>query len=96
VDLKGGSDALKAMLGGSADVVSGYFDHCVISPPGSRSCCPLSSSNRYPGLVLVVSPKHMDEIKSIKDLAAESFERGLLRAGIARIPEVGMACPGAR
>ena len=27
VDLKGGSDALKAVLGGSADVVSGYFDH---------------------------------------------------------------------
>src|SRR6266700_3005812 len=25
VDLKGGSDALKAVLGGSADVVSGYF-----------------------------------------------------------------------
>src|SRR6201746_2841932 len=29
VDLKGGSDALKAVLGGSADLVSGYFDHCV-------------------------------------------------------------------
>ena len=29
VDLKGGSDALRAVLGGSADVVSGYFDHCV-------------------------------------------------------------------
>ena len=29
VDLKGGSDALKAVLGGSADVVSGYFDHCI-------------------------------------------------------------------
>lgn len=29
VDLKGGSDALKAVLGGSADVVSGYFDHTV-------------------------------------------------------------------
>src|SRR3978361_1275903 len=29
VDLKGGSDALKAVLGGSADVVSGYFDHRV-------------------------------------------------------------------
>ena len=26
VDLKGGSDALKAVLGGSADVVSGYLD----------------------------------------------------------------------
>ena len=26
---KGGSDSLKAVIGGSADVVSGYFDHCV-------------------------------------------------------------------
>ena len=29
VDFKGGSQALTAVLGGSADVVSGYFDHCV-------------------------------------------------------------------
>ena len=29
VDFKGGSDSLKAVIGGSADVVSGYFDHCV-------------------------------------------------------------------
>ena len=29
VDFKGGSQSLKAVLGGSADVVSGYFDHCV-------------------------------------------------------------------
>ena len=29
VDFKGGSQALTAVLGGCADVVSGYFDHCV-------------------------------------------------------------------
>jgi NitT/TauT family transport system substrate-binding protein len=29
VDFKGGSQSLTAVLGGSADVVSGYFDHCV-------------------------------------------------------------------
>ena len=29
VDFKGGSESLKAVIGGSADVVSGYFDHCV-------------------------------------------------------------------
>ena len=41
VDLKGGSDALKAVLGGSADVVSGYFDHCVnLAAPRSRNCSP--------------------------------------------------------
>jgi NitT/TauT family transport system substrate-binding protein len=29
IEFKGGSEALKAVIGGSADVVSGYFDHCV-------------------------------------------------------------------
>src|SRR5882724_6828403 len=29
VDFKGGSQSLQAVMGGSADVVSGYFDHCV-------------------------------------------------------------------
>src|SRR6185312_16346947 len=29
VDFKGGSQSLTAVLGGSADVVSGYFDHTV-------------------------------------------------------------------
>src|SRR5262249_29072028 len=29
VNFKGGSQALTAVLGGSADVVSGYYDHCV-------------------------------------------------------------------
>ena len=29
VDFKGGSQSLTAVIGGSADVVSGYFDHCV-------------------------------------------------------------------
>ena len=29
INFKGGSQALTAVIGGSADVVSGYFDHCV-------------------------------------------------------------------
>src|ERR1700733_16036870 len=36
VDLKGGSDALRAVLGGRADVVSGYFDHCVNFAPKKK------------------------------------------------------------
>src|SRR5256885_4966736 len=71
VDLKGGSDALKAVLGGSADVVSGYFDHCVNLAAKKQELQSFVVFDRYPGLVLVVSPKHMDEIKSIKDLAGK-------------------------
>ena len=71
VDLKGGSDALKAVLGGSADVVSGYFDHCVNLAAKKQELQAFVVYDRYPGLVLVVSPKHTSEIKSIKDLAGK-------------------------
>jgi NitT/TauT family transport system substrate-binding protein len=71
VDLKGGSDALKAVLGGSAEVVSGYFDHCVNLAAKKQELQAFVVYDRYPGLVLVVSPSHNAEIKSIKDLAGK-------------------------
>src|SRR5438552_11110747 len=71
VDLKGGSDALKAVIGGSADVVSGYFDHCVNLAAKKQELVAFVVYDRYPGLVLVVSPKHTTEITSIKDLAGK-------------------------
>jgi NitT/TauT family transport system substrate-binding protein len=71
VDLKGGSDALKAVLGGSADVVSGYFDHCVNLAAKKQELQAFVVYDRYPGLVLVVSPSHNGEIKTIKDLAGK-------------------------
>lgn len=71
VDLKGGSDALRAVIGGSADVVSGYFDHCVNLAAKKQELQSFVVYDRYPGLVLVVSPKHTDEIKSVKDLAGK-------------------------
>jgi NitT/TauT family transport system substrate-binding protein len=71
VDLKGGSDALKAVLGGSADVVSGYFDHCVNLAARKQELVSFVVYDRYPGLVLVVSPSHTAEIRSVKDLAGK-------------------------
>lgn len=71
VDLKGGSDALKAVLGGSADVVSGYFDHTVNLAAKKQEMQSFVVYDRYPGLVLAVSPGHTAEIKSIKDLAGK-------------------------
>jgi NitT/TauT family transport system substrate-binding protein len=71
VDLKGGSDALRAVLGGSADVVSGYFDHCVNLAAKKQELQAFVVYDRYPGLVLVVAPSHNGDIKSIKDLAGK-------------------------
>src|SRR4051812_25133215 len=71
VDFKGGSQALTAVLGGSADVVSGYYDHCVNLAAKNQALEAFVVYDRYPGLVLVVSPKNTGSIKSIKDLAGK-------------------------
>jgi len=73
VDFKGGSQSLQAVMGGSADVVSGYFDHCVNLAAKNQSLVSFVVYDRYPGFALVVSPKHKDEIKSIKDLAGKKI-----------------------
>jgi NitT/TauT family transport system substrate-binding protein len=69
VQFKGGSESLKAVMGGSADVVSGYFDHCVNLAAKGQHLQAFVVYDRFPGFALVVSPKHTSEIKSIKDLA---------------------------
>jgi sulfonate transport system substrate-binding protein len=71
VDFKGGSQALTAVLGGSADVVSGYFDHCVNLAAKNQHMQSFVVYDRYPGFALVVSPKQTATIKSIKDLAGK-------------------------
>src|ERR1043165_3151295 len=71
INFKGGSQALTAVLGGSADVVSGYFDHCVNLAAKNQMLQAFVVYDRYPGLVLVVSPKAGGSIQSIKDLAGK-------------------------
>jgi len=71
VNFKGGSQALTAVLGGSADVVSGYYDHCVNLAAKNQALEAFVVYDRYPGLVLVVSPKQTASIGSVKDLAGK-------------------------
>ena len=68
VDFKGGSQALTAVIGGSADVVSGYFDHCVNLAAKNQSLEAFVVYDRYPGLALVVGPKQTGKINAVKDL----------------------------
>src|SRR4051794_13604183 len=71
INFKGGSQALTAVLGGSADVVSGYFDHCVNLAAKNQAMQAFVVYDRYPGFALVVSSKHSASINSIKDLAGK-------------------------
>ena len=71
VNFKGGSQALTAVLGGSADVVSGYFDHCVNLAAKNQALQAFVVYDRFPGLALVVAPRNTGKIAAVKDLAGK-------------------------
>src|SRR5215468_6323001 len=71
INFKGGSQALTAVLGGSADVVSGYFDHCVNLAAKNQSLQAFVVYDRFPGFALVVAPKNSGTIGAVKDLAGK-------------------------
>ncbi|WP_102223778.1 ABC transporter substrate-binding protein [Acidimangrovimonas sediminis] len=72
VNFKGGSQALTAVIGGSADVVSGYFDHTVELAAKHQKLKSFVVYDKFPGLVLVVSPKETGKITSVKDLKGKN------------------------
>jgi NitT/TauT family transport system substrate-binding protein len=67
-DHAGGSKALQAMVGGSADVVSGFYDHTIQMAAEGRELVAFVTILRYPGLVLVTSPR--TSVTKIEDLKA--------------------------
>jgi NitT/TauT family transport system substrate-binding protein len=67
-DHAGGSKALQALLGGSADVVSGFYDHTIQMQAEGRELTAFVSMLRFPGLVLVTSPQAAPRVKTIADL----------------------------
>lgn len=67
-DFAGGSKALEALLGGSADVVSGFYDHTIQMAAEGRRLTAFVNMLRFPGLVLVTSPQAAASITKIEDL----------------------------
>lgn len=72
IDFKGGSAALKAVVGGSADVVSGYYEHTISMASKKQDMRAIVILGRLPGLVLIVDPEKNDEINSVADLAGKT------------------------
>jgi len=66
-DLAGGAKALQALVGGSADVVSGFYDHTIQMAAEGRELTAFVAMLRFPGMILVTSPHH-PEITKIEDL----------------------------
>jgi sulfonate transport system substrate-binding protein len=67
-DFAGGSKALQALVGGSADVVSGFYDHTIQMAAEGRHLIAFVTMLRFPGLVLVTSPQSADTVTTIADL----------------------------
>jgi NitT/TauT family transport system substrate-binding protein len=68
-DFQGGAKALQALVGGSADVVSGFYDHTIQMAAEGRELVAFVTMLRYPGLVLVTSPQAAGRISTLADLA---------------------------
>jgi len=71
-DFGGGAKSLQALIGGSADVVTGAFDHTVQMQAKNQPIVAVALLGRYPGIVLA-SVKKAGEIKSIKDLKGKKI-----------------------
>ncbi len=68
VDFAGGSRALQAVVGGSADVVSGAFEHTVNMQFKGQPMRAFVLQGRAPQIVLGVNPKTMADFKGVADL----------------------------
>jgi NitT/TauT family transport system substrate-binding protein len=73
VDFAGGSQALRALVGGSADVVSGAFEHTVNMQPKGQKLRAVVLMGRAPQIVLGVNPKTMPNFKTVADLKGKKI-----------------------
>ena len=73
VDFAGGSQALRAVVGGSADVVSGAFEHTVNMQVKGQHLRAFVLQGRAPQIVLGVNPKTMPHFKSVADLKGKKI-----------------------
>jgi len=70
-DLRGGSEALAALMGGSVDMVTGFYEHTIRARAQEKHLVMVTLFDRYPGLVLMVGKQHLHEVHSIKDLVGK-------------------------
>lgn len=72
VDFGSGTKALQAMVGGSADVTQGSYEHTVRMQPKGVELVAFSIFARYGGNVLVIPKSKAGEIKSVADLKGKT------------------------
>lgn len=73
VDFAGGSRALQAVVGGSADVVSGAFEHTINMQFKGQPMRAFVLQGAAPQIVLGVNPKTLPNFKSVADLKGKKI-----------------------
>jgi NitT/TauT family transport system substrate-binding protein len=73
VDFAGGARALQAVVGGSADVVSGAFEHTLNMQAKGQPMRAFVLQGRAPQIVLAVSTKTMPNYKTLADLKGKKI-----------------------
>ena len=72
-DFAGGARALQAVVGGSADVVSGAFEHTVNMQSKGQSMRAFVLQGLAPQIVLGINPKTMPDFKTVADLKGKKI-----------------------
>ncbi|HZV93693.1 MAG TPA: ABC transporter substrate-binding protein [Caldimonas sp.] len=72
-DFAGGSRALQALVGGSADVVSGAFEHTITMQVKGQRLRAFVLEGRAPQIVLGINPKTMPDYKTVADLKGKKL-----------------------
>jgi NitT/TauT family transport system substrate-binding protein len=67
-DFKGGSQSLNALVAGSADVVTGAYEHTLRMQVKGQPIVAVIELGRYPGITLAVKKDRSDKIKTPADL----------------------------
>ena len=72
-DFAGGSRALQALVGGSADIVSGAFEHTINMQVKGQRLRAFVLQGRAPQIVLGINPKTMPDYKSLAELKGKKL-----------------------
>jgi NitT/TauT family transport system substrate-binding protein len=73
VDFAGGSKALQAVVGGSADVVSGAFEHTISMQSKGQFMRAFVMQGAAPQIVFGINPKTMSGYKTVADLKGKKI-----------------------
>jgi NitT/TauT family transport system substrate-binding protein len=67
-DFGGGAKSLQSLIGGSADVVTGAYEHTIRMQVKGQPIVAVTELGRFPGIVLAVKKDKAAQVKSFKDL----------------------------